>query len=110
MTATPRRRMHERSTYYLRTHEVVRSLSLREFMMLCSLIDEFGPKSTMSYRHGSGSDVQTVDGILQMKKFRILRILRDMSHSKILIFVEHEALRFGATKRTWYEVAQDRKK
>jgi len=103
------KRLHH-STYYLRTHEVVRALSIREFNTLCTLIDEFGPKSTMAYRHGSGSDVQTVDGVLQLKKFRILRIIRDMDHNKVLIFVEHEASKFGATKRTWYEVQQDKRK
>ena len=82
--------------------EVMQTLDIREFTALCTLIDEFGPKKAMCYRHGSGTDYQMCDGILKAKKFRVLSVVRQKL--KVLVHVEHAAFQFANVKRSWYEV------
>ncbi len=53
----------------------MQALNIREFTALCALIDEFGPKKAMAYRHGSGTDTQLCNGILEAKKFRVLSVV-----------------------------------
>jgi hypothetical protein len=86
----------------MRTNEVMQVLDIREFTSLCSLIDEFGPKKAMAYRHGSGTDIQTCNGILEAKKFRVLSVVRHKL--KLLVLVEHAAFQFNNVKRCVYEV------
>ena len=82
--------------------EVMCALDIREFASLCTLIDEFGPKKVMVYKHGSGTDVQLCNGILEAKKFRVLSVVRHKL--KLLVLVEHAAFSFGNVKRSWYEL------
>ena len=82
--------------------EVMCALDIREFTILCTLIDEFGPKQVMAYRHGNGSNFQLCNGILEAKKFRVLQVRREKL--KLLVYVEHAAFEFNNVKRSWYEI------
>lgn len=82
--------------------EVMQTLDIREFTNLCTLVDEFGPKQIMAFKHGDGSDYQMCNGIMKAKKFRVLRVVRHKL--KLMVLVEHAALEFGNVKRSWYEV------
>jgi hypothetical protein len=80
-----------------RIHEIVQAFSIREFLNLCALVDEFGPKKQMVFRHGNGSDVQVVAGQLRERKFNIAKIVRDSN--KVSVWVD-----FGAGVLQWYEL------
>ena len=76
-----------------RIDEIMRCLSIREFISLCNLIDQFGPETEVVGHAGT----HTVKGHLTYRRFNIAKIDRGAYKIKVLVDYGHAAV-------LWHEI------